>query len=169
MNWYWMDRYTVFESGKRAQAIKTITRAEEHLRNHFPFHPIMPVSLVIEGLAQTAGLLVHEAQNFETKVVLGKIPKIKFYDVELVPGDKLVYDVVVDYINPEGSMLSVAVHKDGELIAEGALVFAHLGADFANQELYGEEDLYDLVRAFGMYDVGVTADGTPIPDPFLSK
>lgn len=169
MNWYWMDRFTIFEAGKRAQAVKAITRAEEHLASHFPFHPIMPVSLAIEGMAQAAGLLVHESTNYKKKIVLGKIPRLKFSDVELAPGDLLVYDVVVDYINDEGSMLSVAVHKDGELIAEGALIFAHLGTDYDNQPLYGDEDLTDLVRAYGVYDIGVAADGSPIRDPALAK
>ena len=165
MNWFWMDRYTVFESGKRAQAIKAITRAEEHLAHHFPFHPVMPVSLVIEGMAQASGLLIHESQNFEKKIVLGKIPRFSFTDVELVPGDLLAYNVEVDYIREEGSMVSVSVVKDGKQIAEGTIVFAHLGSDFANQPLYGDEDLDDLVRAFGMYNVGVDADGNPIKDP----
>lgn len=169
MNWYWIDRFTIFESGKRAQAIKTITRAEEHLRDHFPFHPVMPMSLMIEGIAQTAGLLVHEAKNFEKKVILGKIPRLRLEETEQVPGDVLVYDVEVDYIHEEGSMLSAKVTKNGRTIGEGTLVFAHLGEDFHDKPLYGDDDLYDLVRAFGMFDIGVREDGSPIPDPVLGK
>lgn len=169
MNWFWIDRFTIFESGKRAQAIKTITRAEEHMRDHFPFHSIMPMSLLIEGIAQTAGLLVHEAKNFEKKVILGKIPRLRLEETEQVPGDMLYYDVNVDYIHEEGSMLSARVTKNGRFIGEGALVFAHLGEDFHDKPLYGDEDLYDLVRAFGMFDIGVREDGSPISDPALRK
>lgn len=164
-----MDRYTVFESGKRAQALKAITRSEEHLSQHFSQHPVMPISLVIEGMAQACGVLIHESQGYTKKVVLGKIPRISFTDVELVPGDLLVYDVDVDYIHDEGSMVSVKVHRNGEQIAEGSLIFAHLGDDFADQPLYGDDDLDDLVRAFGVYDVGVDADGNPLADPHLAK
>jgi len=167
MNWYWIDRFTVFESGKRAQAVKVISRAEEHLRDHFPFHPVMPIPLIIEGIAQTAGLLVHESKNFEKKVVLGKIPKLELEEIEHVPGDVLYYDVVVDYIHEEGSMLAATVTKNGKKIGEGTLVFAHLGDEFHNRALYGDGDLYDLVRSLGVYDIGVNPDGSRMIDPTL--
>ena len=143
MNWYWIDRFTVFESGKRAKAVKAITRAEGHLRSHFPYHALAPASLIIEGLAQTAGLTVNEATHFQKKVVLGKIPSLKFYQTEIVPGDVLTYEAVLEYINPEGSSALVSVHRGDELIAEGKLFFAHLGADFAQQEQFAEGDLED--------------------------
>lgn len=165
MNWYWIDRFTRFESGKGATAIKAITRAEGHLRSHFPFHAIAPASLIIEGLAQTAGLTVNEATGFKKKVVLGKIPKLTFYETEIVPGDVLTYDAVIDYINEEGSMATVSVRRGDVLIAEGELVFAHLGAGFAQKDQFAEGDLEDLVRAYGMFEVGVDADGNPLRDP----
>ncbi|MDO5308544.1 MAG: beta-hydroxyacyl-ACP dehydratase [Planctomycetia bacterium] len=167
MNWYWIDRFTLFESGKRAHAVKTITRAESHLRDHFRFHPIAPASLIIEGLAQTAGLMINEATKFDKKVVLGKIPSLTFYDTEIVPGDVLTYEATADYINDEGSMATVAVKRNEELVAEGVLVFAHLGSDFNSKRQFAEGDLEDLVRAYGMYDVGVDADGNPLHDPSL--
>ena len=147
MNWYWLDRFTLFESGKRAKAVKTITRAEGHLRDHFRFHPVAPGSLIIEGLAQTAGLMFNEATRFQKKIVLGKIPRLTFYDTEIVPGDVLEYEA------------------EGTLIAEGALIFAHLGSDFASQKQFAEGDLEDLVRAYGMYEVGVDSEGNPLRDP----
>ena len=169
MRWFWMDRYTVFECGRRAQAIKAITRSEEHLADHFPGYPVMPVALVIEGMAQAAGVLIHQYYDFSKKIVLGKIPRLAFTNVDLVPGDVLVYDIDVDYIREEGSMVSVQVHREGEKIAEGALVFAHLGEEYANQPLYGAGDLDNLVRAFGVFDVGVSADGKPLADPSTDR
>lgn len=165
MNWYWIDRFTVFESGKRAQAIKAITRAEEHLGDHFKFHSIMPISLVIEGLAQTAGLLVHETFGFKKKIVLGKIPNIRFSETDLVPGDVLIYDVNIEYIREDGSMVMVSVHRGEELLAEGTIIFGHLGSDFSDKALFDDGELEDLVRAYGMYDIGVTSEGAPLRDP----
>ena len=169
MNWYWIDRFTLFESGKRAQAVKSITRAEEHLRDHFRFHPIAPASLIIEGLAQTAGLMINEATRFEKKVVLGKIPQLTFNVTEIVPGDVLVYDAVADYIEEDGSQARVAVHRGEELIAKGVLFFAHLGSQFDSKKQFAEGDLIDLVRAYGMYDVGVDANGNPLKDPAVNN
>lgn len=168
MNWYWIDRFTLFESHKRARAVKTVTRSEGHLRDHFRFHPVAPASLIIEGLAQTAGLMINEATHFEKKVVLGKIPSVVFYVTEIEPGDVLTYDAVADYINEEGSMATVSVHRNDELVAEGVLVFAHLGAEFDSKQQFAEGDLQDLVRAYGMYDVGVDEFGVPLKDPAFS-
>ncbi len=67
MRWFWFDRYTEFVSGKHAVGIKNVTLAEEHLHDHFPGCPVMPNALIIEGLAQTGGLLVSEAQNYERR------------------------------------------------------------------------------------------------------
>ena len=167
MNWYWLDRFTVFESGRRAKAVKTITRAEGHLRDHFRFHPIAPASLIIEGLAQTAGLMFNEATLFKKKIVLGKIPRLTFFDTEIVPGDVLEYEAVADYINEEGSMATVSVRRGDNLIAEGSLIFAHLGSDFESRKQFAEGDLEDLVRAYGMYEVGIDAEGRPLKDPSL--
>lgn len=169
MHWYWIDRFTKFVSGQSAQTIKMVSRAEDHLADHFPFYPIMPASLIIEGLAQTGGLLIHESQNFLQKVVLAKIQKITFYEEEVIPGDCLLYDAVVDYISDEGSMITVSVQKNGKLIAEGSLVFAHLGNEYASQDLFSENELVDLVRAYGLYDVGVHPDGSRIIDPALQN
>lgn len=167
MNWYWIDRFTLFESGKRASAIKVISRAESHLRDHFPFHAIAPASLLIEGLAQTAGLTINEATHFKKKVVLGKIPRLTFYQTEIVPGDVITFEAFVDYINEEGSMATVSMYRGKELIADGVLIFAHLGMDFVQKNQFADGDLEDLVRAYGMYEVGVDMNGNPLKDPAL--
>ena len=62
-----------------AKAIKYVSLAEDHLHDHFPGYPVMPNSLVIEGLAQTGGLLVCEHNQFTEKVILAKIPKADFF------------------------------------------------------------------------------------------
>ena len=64
MRWYWIDRFIEFESGKRAKAVKNVSLAEEHLHDHFPGFPVMPGSLMIEGMAQTGGILLGEHYRF---------------------------------------------------------------------------------------------------------
>ena len=64
MRWIWIDKFLEFRSGQFARAIKNLTLAEEHLHDHFPGYPVMPASLIIEGLAQTGGILVGEAGGF---------------------------------------------------------------------------------------------------------
>ena len=64
MRWFWIDRFVEFVPRKRAKAVKNVSMAEEHLHDHWEAYPIMPASLMIEGMAQTAGILVGEARNF---------------------------------------------------------------------------------------------------------
>ena len=75
MRWFWIDRFLEFRSGQYAKAVKNVSLAEDHLHDHFPGYPVMPSSLVVEGLAQTGGLLVGEHSNFEEQGGLAKVPK----------------------------------------------------------------------------------------------
>lgn len=170
MHWYWIDRITVFESRTRAEAIKAITLAESHLHDHFQYHPVMPASLIIEGLAQTAGLLVGEANGYTTKVVLAKIPKIVFHETEFVPGDTLTYEAILEALRGDGAMVSVRAKKEGRLVAEGELVFAHLGDTisshaFSNKMLFEDGDMIKMMRVFRAYEVAVDADGNRLQIP----
>ncbi len=88
MRWIWIDKFLEFRSGQFARAIKNLTLAEEHLHDHFPGFPVMPASLIIEGLAQTGGILVGEAGGFAEKVILAKIPRAEFFGVGCA-GDQL--------------------------------------------------------------------------------
>ncbi|MCH8854053.1 MAG: beta-hydroxyacyl-ACP dehydratase, partial [Planctomycetes bacterium] len=64
MRWIWIDKFIEFQPGERAVAVKNVSRAEDHLHDLYPAYPIMPASLIIEGMAQTAGILVGQARNF---------------------------------------------------------------------------------------------------------
>ena len=97
MRWIWIDKFVEFESGKRAVAVKNVTLAEEHLHDHFPGFPVMPECLMIEAMAQTAGILVGEARQFQEKVILAKIKKAVFFDF-VRPGDSLQLEANIESI-----------------------------------------------------------------------
>jgi 3-hydroxyacyl-[acyl-carrier-protein] dehydratase len=138
MRWIWIDRFLAFESGKSAQAVKNLSLAEDHFREHFPGYPVMPASLILEGLAQTGGILVGEANQFQEKVVLAKIPIARFH-AEAFAGDQLVYDVTVLQLRPEGASIQGRVTVDQVLIAEAEIFFAHLDRS-RSQQLFGEHN-----------------------------
>jgi 3-hydroxyacyl-[acyl-carrier-protein] dehydratase len=132
MRWIWIDKFLEFRTGQFARAIKNLTLAEEHLHDHFPGYPVMPASLIIEGLAQTGGILVGHASNFTEKVVLAKIPRAEFYGVACA-GDQLVYEVTLTDLRAEGAVVEAKVLLEGELLAEAEIVFAHLDNSRSNQ------------------------------------
>jgi 3-hydroxyacyl-[acyl-carrier-protein] dehydratase len=163
MRWYWIDKFIEFESGRYAKALKCISLAEEHLHDHFSFYPMIPNSLVIEGMAQTGGLLVSEHNQFTEKVVLAKIPKARFY-CDAVPGDTLIYSTKIEYIKEEGAMVTATSHKGDVLHAEAEIVFAHLN-DSRLGSLFEPETFLRMMRLLGAFDVGHAADGSRLTPP----
>ena len=125
MRWIWIDAFVEFVSGKRASAVKNVTLAEEHLRDHFPGYPVMPASLIIEGMAQTAGILVGEARGFAENVILAKIRTAEFDDYA-VPGDQLRYDAVIESLDERAAATSGTVLKNGKPIGRVDLIFSHV-------------------------------------------
>jgi len=164
MRWYWIDRFVEFESGRCAKAIKNISLAEEYLHDHFPGYPIMPNSLIIEGLAQTGGLLVCEYNRFREKVVLAKVPRATFY-CEAGPGDTLLYTATLDHVGPDGAVVTATSYKGDTLQGEMEIVFAHLNGEHQGKTLYAPQDYLRMMRMLCAYQVGHAADGSPLTEP----
>src|SRR3954447_24655686 len=102
MRWIWIDRFLEFETGKSARAIKNLSLAEDYFADHFPGYPVMPGTLILEGLAQTGGILVGEAHQFRDNVVLAKIPWARFHR-PVVAGEQLIYEVEILHLRDEGA------------------------------------------------------------------
>ncbi|MEM6333891.1 MAG: 3-hydroxyacyl-ACP dehydratase FabZ family protein [Planctomycetota bacterium] len=85
MRWIWIDRIVEHDPGQRLVTVKNVSAAEEVLHDHFPAEgdldpqPLMPNPLIIEGMAQTAGILVGHTGSFKEKVVLAKIKHATFH------------------------------------------------------------------------------------------
>ncbi len=125
MRWIWIDKFIEFHPGRRAVAIKNISRAEDHLHDQYPAFPIMPASLIIEGMAQAAGILVGQSRDFAERVILAKIRKAEFRGYA-VPGDQLTFEVVLEYIDDAGASTTGIVLRDNEPFGEVDLLFSHL-------------------------------------------
>jgi 3-hydroxyacyl-[acyl-carrier-protein] dehydratase len=141
MRWIWIDRFKEFETGKRAVSIKNVTLAEEHLHDHFPGFPVMPECLMIEAMAQTAGILVGEAKKFQEKVILAKIKKAVFFDF-VVPGDSIELEANMESIVPEAAGTSGKITRSGKLIAEIDLMFSHIDQNLAGIEFPEENFVF---------------------------
>ena len=132
MRWIWIDRFVEFESGARAAAIKTVGAHEEYFTDHLPGFPIVPPSLMIEGMAQTAGILVGEARGFKENVILAKVRRASFASYAH-PGDELRYEARIDSIDDRCAMTSGVVLINGETAGHVDLIFSHV--DQASREL----------------------------------
>lgn len=161
MRWFWIDRFVEFTSGQSAVAIKNVSLAEDHLHDHFPDYPVMPHSLIIEGLAQTGGILVGECQGFEKRIVLAKVAKAAFHD-EALPGDTLTYSVRLDEIGDDGARVSGTSGTSRGTQAEVELFFAHPDERMGPKDLWLPQDLLTSMMIVGLFDVGRRADGSPL-------
>lgn len=168
MRWFWIDRFIEFERGRRAVALKAVSMAEEQLDNYLPGYPVMPSSLIIEGLAQTAGLLIGESSGFEARVVLAKVSKAVFHR-QAVPGDVLRYSASIVNKSSDGAIANCTSHIGDSLHAEVDLMFAFLDDRFGTGPLFEPADFVVLCHSFGIYDVGRTETGEPIELPQFYK
>jgi len=141
MRWIWIDKFIEFESGKRAVTLKNVTLAEEHLHDHFPGFPVMPESLCIEAMAQTAGILVGEAKKFQEKVILAKIKKAVFFDY-VKPGDTIILEATIESIAPEAASTSGRITRSEKLLAEIDLMFSHIDQNLAGKEFPEENFVF---------------------------
>ncbi len=141
MRWIWIDKFVEFHSGERAVAIKNVTLAEEHLHDHFPGFPVMPETLCIEAMAQTAGILVGEAKNFEEKVILAKIKKAAFFDY-VKPGDTIKLEAKIESITDEAASTTGKISCDDKLVAEIDLMFSHIDKNLAGKEFPQENFVF---------------------------
>jgi 3-hydroxyacyl-[acyl-carrier-protein] dehydratase len=163
MRWMWLDRFVEFVSGRRAVAIKNVSLTEEALSDYLPGFPVLPCSLIVEGLAWTGGILANEQRGFRERTVLAKINKAVFHRPAL-PGDQLRYTAVLEAIEAEGAFIRGTSHVGDELQAEADLFLAHLPERYEGIEgdLSDPAETLALMRTFGMYDVGRTPAGEPL-------
>jgi 3-hydroxyacyl-[acyl-carrier-protein] dehydratase len=88
-----VDRITEMNPGVKAVGIKNITINELFFQGHFPGQPIMPGVLIIEAMAQVAGVLAfHSGASPGKSVYFMSIEKAKFRR-PVVPGDQIKLEV----------------------------------------------------------------------------
>lgn len=105
-------------------AIKNVTINEPFFNGHFPTYPVMPGVLIMEALAQTAGVWELSKEENKGKLVFyAGMDKVRFKK-QVVPGDQLM--MTVKCIKRRGRMAVVEAKAevDGELAATGILTFA---------------------------------------------
>ncbi len=152
MRWIWIDKFTEFTPRVSATAIKAVSLAEEHLHDLFPAFPIVPHSLIIEGMAQTAGILVGEARHFKEKVILAKIGRATFHRL-VRPGETIVFEARIEQLSEQGASAGGTVKVDAELVAEIELMFSHIdqnmaGLEFPDHNFVFTEQFTELLNTY---------------------
>lgn len=167
MRWFWVDRFTEFVGSSHAVGHKGIALSEDYMHDHWDAYPIMPHSLMAEGMAQTGGLLVSELYDFKELVVLAKFSHLAFHGITR-PGDSLAYRANIDNIRDVGAMVTVTGHCGDQPRCEAEIFFARLqtgdlggfGESAAPKRLFDPADLAHWLHVCGVFEVGLKKDGT---------
>jgi 3-hydroxyacyl-[acyl-carrier-protein] dehydratase len=116
-----VDRVVELEPGKRAVGIKMVTANEPQFTGHFPGQPIMPGVLMVEALAQTAGVAILTLDEYRGKLGLfAGIDDCRFRRM-VVPGDTLVLKVEVEKLRGMFGRVRTVASVDGDVAVEATL------------------------------------------------
>jgi 3-hydroxyacyl-[acyl-carrier-protein] dehydratase len=118
-----VDKVIELEPGKRVTAVKNVTTNEPFFQGHFPGDPIMPGVLIVEALAQTAGISVAVLEENKGKLgVFSGIDGLKFKR-QVVPGDVLTLEAEITACKLGMVKAKVRASVDGQMAAEGEIKF----------------------------------------------
>ena len=113
------------EPRQRIVAIKNVTINEPFFEGHFPGHPVVPGVLLIEGLAQAAGiLLLHEVAERENKLLYFTGIDHARFRRPVVPGERLVVNVVADKVRRGMWWYRCEARVDEQVVATATIVCA---------------------------------------------
>jgi len=118
-----VDRILEIEAGKRIVGIKNVTYNEPFFPGHFPGRPIMPGVLIVEAMAQTAGILVFSSlpEQFKTPVYFLGIDNVRFRK-PVIPGDQLRLELEITKHRQSIWGFKGKALVDGNVVAEAELL-----------------------------------------------
>ncbi len=116
-----VDRVIELVPEKRITAVKNVTINEEYFQGHYPGQPIMPGVLIIEAMAQTAGLLLGQRLEHTGKVaVLLSLDEVKFRRA-VIPGDQLILEAETVRVHSRTAQVRCRAQVAGVPAAEAIL------------------------------------------------
>ena len=124
-----VDRVLEVRDGQFARGVKSVSYNEQHFQGHFPGHPVMPGVLVVESMAQLAGILLHDhEQNRQRTAYLLSLDGVKFRR-PVVPGDQLQLEAELVAMKPRTAHLRTRALVDGNPVSEAEIRFVLVPTD----------------------------------------
>ncbi len=122
-----VDRVTACVPGERIEAIKNVTVNEPFFPGHFPHRPVMPGVMILEALAQTAGILAFKTAGVipteETRFYFVGIDGARFRK-PVIPGDQVVLKARLERAIRGIWKFSTSAEVDGQEVASATMMVA---------------------------------------------
>ena len=149
MRWFWIDRFTEFDSGRHATAIKNVSLAEEHLHDHFPGAPVMPNSLIIEGHGADRRAAGGRARRLRGAGGAGQDGQGHGFTFRPCRATRSPIAATIDDIHKDGAIVSGTSHVGDRLQGEVQIFFAHLHESSGRQVAVRSGQLAGHAQAVG--------------------
>lgn len=125
-----VDTVVALEPGKSIRTTKNVTGNEIQFLGHFPEHAVMPGTLIVEAIGQSASILFAKTTGTGMQpgefLVLGAINEMRFL-VPVVPGNTMEIEVQVLKFIEDFALVEAVATVDGTSVAKGKLGFARRG------------------------------------------
>jgi 3-hydroxymyristoyl/3-hydroxydecanoyl-(acyl carrier protein) dehydratase len=128
MRYVLIDRILAVTPGRALSAMKNVSASDDLVRHYAGRGSALPASMVLEAMAQAAGLLAVATSDAAVQPVLAKVqPCVS--RAETVPGDQLRIDAVLEDVRAEGCRARVAAAAGGRPVAEATIYLGFVALD----------------------------------------
>ncbi|MCX7554815.1 3-hydroxyacyl-ACP dehydratase FabZ [Marinicella sp. S1101] len=121
-----VDKVIDYEPGEWIKAIKNVTFNEPQFEGHFPGHPVMPGVMLVEAMAQAAGVLTQLSRDGSANdalFYLVKVDNAKFTQI-VTPGDQLVFECQIKKVIRNMTQYQCKATVDGKVVAKADILCA---------------------------------------------
>ena len=124
-----VDRVLEIVSGKRILAVKNVSANEPFFQGHWPERPVMPGVLILEALAQAAGVMIADRVDRPRKItMIATIDEVKLRR-PVVPGDQLLLDVTCLRLKTACAQVKGIARVGDAIAAEAKIMFVMVDAE----------------------------------------
>jgi len=121
-----IDRVKELDPGKRIVALKNVSANEPHFQGHFPGRPIMPGVLILEAMAQAAGVMVFSGQGTTQQSERSVYYYVGIdnarFKKPVVPGDQLEVEVIFERALRGIGRFGCVARVAGQTVAEATIL-----------------------------------------------
>ena len=129
-----IDRIVELQPGVRIQTVKSLSPAEEYLKDHFPGFPVMPGVLMLEAMYQSGAWLIRHTEDFaHSMVILKEARNVKYADF-VAPGRQLVIDAEVVKQDDSTTTMKTVGRLEGKVAVQARLTLERFNLADKNRE-----------------------------------